>query len=641
MGLILALVVFAPPAYGSSFVDLRSGSRTVFYGEPANFYGWAMAFGDVNGDGATDFLSSSAKSQGADDLFEYENDVYLIFGRPRAEIDSVYAVGSPGETDIIFHRGGFAMACADIDHDGYDDVVLANNQVYIVYGAPRDQMRAVYDFNPSYPNGAPNPNYTGPDIHVVGSTKLGGAVITTLGFDYDTVLRSLATGDLNGDGFSDVVLGNHVACEPPGACLDGAAYVIFGRPRSELPPVLDVNYASALPHPDVLILGDTNDHYAANLAIGDLDGDGIDDLLTSAWAGGENNTAPGIGEVHGWWGKNNWKPVYDTQIDDFDFALQGTAGSSAGGPYQVGYRMDIADVDGDGKGDLLLGTLDGYRAERPSDRNAMAEYRVIFGRPRGLWSKWNKAVDMTDVLILGANSGDGLVDTALQWGICFSFSTGNVDNDQFEDILVGAGHARREDGTRPGGGYLIHGRPRGQWEPFIDLRNDYDLLIEGADFAATGGYVYDLAGFCTAMGDLDGNGRDELFIAAPFADGPNNSIPDCGEIYVIYDDIAAPTSTLAPPFARAALLPNFPNPFNASTTFRIAAPRGANITLTIYDALGREVARPIVHSTMAGNEQELAWNAVDASGHGLPSGVYFAKLRAGNETHARKVLLVR
>jgi carboxypeptidase T len=92
---------------------------------------------------------------------------------------------------------------------------------------------------------------------------------------------------------------------------------------------------------------------------------------------------------------------------------------------------------------------------------------------------------------------------------------------------------------------------------------------------------------------------------------------------------------------------NYPNPFNPSTTFRFTvgstdAPRGgmAPVTLTIYDVTGRAVA-VIARAEMAPGTYAVPWNGLDARGRAVASGMYFAKLRIGETSFVRKMVLVR
>ncbi len=86
---------------------------------------------------------------------------------------------------------------------------------------------------------------------------------------------------------------------------------------------------------------------------------------------------------------------------------------------------------------------------------------------------------------------------------------------------------------------------------------------------------------------------------------------------------------------RAALLPNYPNPFNATTriTYRVGAT--VPVTIRIYDLLGRRVA-DLVDRTLPASTYVVDWNP-----QGLPSGVYFCRYQAGGETFTMKMLLVR
>ncbi len=80
---------------------------------------------------------------------------------------------------------------------------------------------------------------------------------------------------------------------------------------------------------------------------------------------------------------------------------------------------------------------------------------------------------------------------------------------------------------------------------------------------------------------------------------------------------------------------NYPNPFNPSTTIRYALPERAQVSLTIYDALGQLVR------ILANGEQEAGYHHVVFDGAGLPSGMYFYRLRAGAFVESKRMLLIR
>lgn len=83
-----------------------------------------------------------------------------------------------------------------------------------------------------------------------------------------------------------------------------------------------------------------------------------------------------------------------------------------------------------------------------------------------------------------------------------------------------------------------------------------------------------------------------------------------------------------------------PNPFNPSTTLRWDAPAAGLARISIFDARGAIVARPLEALRPAGS-QSFAWQARDARGHTLPSGVYLVQLEQAGETRSRRVVLVR
>jgi hypothetical protein len=81
---------------------------------------------------------------------------------------------------------------------------------------------------------------------------------------------------------------------------------------------------------------------------------------------------------------------------------------------------------------------------------------------------------------------------------------------------------------------------------------------------------------------------------------------------------------------------NYPNPFNPSTTFSFEAPRAANVTLSLFDLLGREAATVFSGTADAGHN-EITYDASH-----LATGMYFARLSANGEAVGlNKVMLLK
>jgi FlgD Ig-like domain len=85
---------------------------------------------------------------------------------------------------------------------------------------------------------------------------------------------------------------------------------------------------------------------------------------------------------------------------------------------------------------------------------------------------------------------------------------------------------------------------------------------------------------------------------------------------------------------------SYPNPFNPSTVISYQLPEVGNVTLIIYDIMGREVAR-IEDGYQAAGKYNYTWNTENVSGRNLASGTYFARLRAGNYMKVIKLLLIK
>jgi len=89
-----------------------------------------------------------------------------------------------------------------------------------------------------------------------------------------------------------------------------------------------------------------------------------------------------------------------------------------------------------------------------------------------------------------------------------------------------------------------------------------------------------------------------------------------------------------------ALQPNYPNPFNPSTTLRYQLPVDSQVRLDIFDVLGQKV-RTLVAGARPAGYHRVVWNSRDDGGMPVASGVYFSRLQAGDYLKVRKLLLLK
>ncbi|MBC7186934.1 MAG: T9SS type A sorting domain-containing protein [Calditrichaeota bacterium] len=88
------------------------------------------------------------------------------------------------------------------------------------------------------------------------------------------------------------------------------------------------------------------------------------------------------------------------------------------------------------------------------------------------------------------------------------------------------------------------------------------------------------------------------------------------------------------------LCQNYPNPFNSGTTIRFSLQRSGPVTLRIWNAAGRQVAELCADWRSAG-DHKITWDGRDSRGNLVSSGVYFARLTAGQDVATIKMLLLR
>ena len=126
-------------------------------------------------------------------------------------------------------------------------------------------------------------------------------------------------------------------------------------------------------------------------------------------------------------------------------------------------------------------------------------------------------------------------------------------------------------------------------------------------------------------------------VFALFVDGDEMLVSTASGVYRIAVNLT-PTRVegQAPPLpGDFQIFPNYPNPFNPSTTLAYDLPEAANVRLIVYDILGREVAVFDEGRKMAGRHVRAI------TGRGWPSGVYVVRLQVGNRRADVKIVLTR
>jgi hypothetical protein len=414
-------------------------------------FGWSVATaGDVNGDGYADIIiGAPTYDRGQTE----EGAAFLYTGGPAGPSTGPMWVG---EGDQAWAWFGQAVASAgDVNGDGYADIII---------GAPRYDGEQIDDGKVFVYHGSaagPSPgaaNWTAP-------RENQGTAVFGVSSRFGVAVSSV--GDVNGDGYADIIVGANGYDEEE--TNEGAAFVYHGGPTG-----LSQDFVWAA-HP-------TDQAYAnygrSVSTAGDVNGDGYSDAIVGApWVAKSGLDAELDGTAYVYYGSDtglaadaNW-----TVTEVFTSAEFGTAVSTAG------------DVNGDGYSDVLVGAY---------------KYTKVLGVTP--WREGGAFVYHGSSTGLNEGPADWLAKSGKEqarFGISVS-GAGDVNGDGYGDVIVGA--SSYDTGlAHEGAAFVYHGSPTG--------------LAEGPmDWITTGNQERAALGFAVSTaGDVNGDGYGDILVGAP------------------------------------------------------------------------------------------------------------------------------
>jgi len=578
----------------------------------------ALAAGDINNDGIGDLIIGAPDAdftpQGGPTRAN-AGAVYILFGKTTFTSPTIIDTNTAGQPDVKIFGAladdnlGFAVAAGDLNGDGIDDLAI---------GAPGFDLTGAGVANPR--------NNTGAVFVVFGAVAFTPKTIdlATPNAANDQVIgervddrfgTALAIGEVNGGtSTADLLAGASASKgpDPTGSPRNngGAAFLILGGTAFEnagtTTKVIDLN---ASPAP-VRIFGKADSQLGSALAIGDVNGGGIGDLLVGAPKANrpDNVDVSETGATFGVFGGVNLNPiapattkVFDTAGSQQNLSIYGEVSGD-----HLGASIAVGNVTNEGAADIVIGAPQsaGPGTFRPSCGQAyIIAGGSVLNPPAGTTEKRiNISLTTASLTVVGAAAGDRL-GSAVAAGVVNT--QGNTD--LVPDVLLGAPGALSNRGSVHvlfGGANLL-------------IFPGRELVLNQDDVRITGQAQGDEFGWAIATGDFDNNLGGDIAAGAPFADvliPPAPTRNEAGRVYVLLaGSNTVPPQNHAPTVTVTA--PNGGELVGGGTNFEIkwsASDSDGDATIQSFELRlstdGGATFNTIIASNVSGIARALGWS---------------------------------